>query len=119
MQNELILAPLTRGGNVPFRRLCAEFGANVTMSEMAYARYVCMHVCRTPTNYPSICIAIGSSTALSNFLTLTSFPIHTHIHTYIRTGTCSRAGAPLGRGRRPSADRAPTTHPSLGSRYVL
>lgn len=33
-----ILAPLTRGGNVPFRRLCAAFGAEVTMSEMSFAR---------------------------------------------------------------------------------
>ena len=27
-----------RGGNVPFRRLCASFGAEATMSEMSYAR---------------------------------------------------------------------------------
>ena len=33
-----ILAPLTRGGNVPFRRLCADFGAEATMSEMCFAR---------------------------------------------------------------------------------
>lgn len=38
LQNQLILAPLTRGGNLPFRRLCATFNSNFTMSEMAYAR---------------------------------------------------------------------------------
>lgn len=38
LQNQLILAPLTRGGNLPFRRLCADFNTNFTMSEMAYAR---------------------------------------------------------------------------------
>ena len=35
-----ILAPLTRGGNVPFRRLCTDFGAEVTMSEMSFARFL-------------------------------------------------------------------------------
>lgn len=35
-----ILGPLTKGGNLPFRRLCVDFGAHVTMSEMAYARQV-------------------------------------------------------------------------------
>ena len=38
LQNQLILAPLTRGGNLPFRRLCTDFQSNFTMSEMAYAR---------------------------------------------------------------------------------
>ena len=37
IKGQLILAPLTRGGNVAFRRLCNEFGASYTMSEMAYA----------------------------------------------------------------------------------
>ena len=36
----MILAPLTRGGNLPFRRLCADFGCEVTVGEMVFARYL-------------------------------------------------------------------------------
>ncbi|PNW77131.1 hypothetical protein CHLRE_10g423400v5 [Chlamydomonas reinhardtii] len=38
LEGKLVLAPLTKGGNVPFRRLCLHFGAEVTMSEMAFTK---------------------------------------------------------------------------------
>ena len=37
LRGRLVLAPLTRGGNLAFRRLCAEMGAGITFSEMAHA----------------------------------------------------------------------------------
>ncbi len=39
-RNSVVLAPLTKGGNLPFRRLCVAHGARITTSEMAYARQV-------------------------------------------------------------------------------
>ena len=38
LRGQLILAPLTRGNHLPFRRWCMEMGCNVTMSEMAFAK---------------------------------------------------------------------------------
>lgn len=38
LSNKMILAPLTRGGNLPFRRLCTDFGLETSLSEMIYAR---------------------------------------------------------------------------------
>ena len=38
LQGALILAPMTKGSNLPYRRLCQEFGARITMSEMTLAR---------------------------------------------------------------------------------
>lgn len=34
----LVLAPMTKGSNLPYRRLCVELGARVTISEMTVAR---------------------------------------------------------------------------------
>jgi tRNA-dihydrouridine synthase 3 len=34
----VVLAPMTKGCNLPYRRLCVELGARVTMSEMTLAR---------------------------------------------------------------------------------
>lgn len=38
LRNTLILAPMTKGSNLPYRQLCQELGARVMMSEMAVAR---------------------------------------------------------------------------------
>jgi tRNA-dihydrouridine synthase 3 len=40
LRGKVILAPLTKGGNLPFRRLAVRHGATVTASEMAVARKV-------------------------------------------------------------------------------
>jgi tRNA-dihydrouridine synthase 3 len=39
-RGQVFLAPLTKGGNLPFRRLCVQHGCTVTMGEMAYAYQV-------------------------------------------------------------------------------
>ncbi len=39
-RGRVFLAPLTKGGNLPFRRLCLAHGCEVTMSEMAYGYQV-------------------------------------------------------------------------------
>lgn len=37
LDGKMILAPLTRGGNLPFRRLCADYGCEAAMGEMVFA----------------------------------------------------------------------------------
>ena len=34
----VVMAPMTKGSNLPYRRLCLELGAQVLMSEMVVAR---------------------------------------------------------------------------------
>ena len=38
LANHMLLAPLTKGGNLPFRRLCADFGCEIALGEMVFAR---------------------------------------------------------------------------------
>ncbi|MEK6629438.1 MAG: tRNA-dihydrouridine synthase family protein [Acidobacteriota bacterium] len=38
LQGAVVMAPMTKGSNLPYRRLCAELGARVLMSEMTVAR---------------------------------------------------------------------------------
>ena len=38
LHGTVVLAPMTKGSNLPYRRLCQELGARVTMSEMTVAR---------------------------------------------------------------------------------
>ena len=38
LQGEAIAAPMTKGSNLPYRRLCVELGARVLVSEMVVAR---------------------------------------------------------------------------------
>lgn len=37
LEGAVVMAPMTKGGNLPYRRLCQELGADVTMSEMVVA----------------------------------------------------------------------------------
>jgi len=39
-RGRLVMAPMTRGTDLPFRRLCAEWGARVCVGEMAYAHKI-------------------------------------------------------------------------------
>ena len=38
LDGTVVMAPMTKGSNLPYRRLCVELGARVTMSEMTVAR---------------------------------------------------------------------------------
>ncbi|HYC76467.1 MAG TPA: tRNA-dihydrouridine synthase family protein [Planctomycetota bacterium] len=38
LDGAVVMAPMTKGSNVPYRRLCDELGATITMGEMALAR---------------------------------------------------------------------------------
>jgi tRNA-dihydrouridine synthase 3 len=38
LPNAVVMAPMTKGSNLPYRRLCVELGAEITVSEMTLAR---------------------------------------------------------------------------------
>src|ERR1043165_4015981 len=38
LRGRVLMAPMTKGSNLPYRRLCVELGARVTISEMTVAR---------------------------------------------------------------------------------
>jgi tRNA-dihydrouridine synthase 3 len=38
LQDAVVMAPMTKGSNLPYRQLCVELGARVTVSEMTLAR---------------------------------------------------------------------------------
>src|SRR5512140_3320721 len=38
LPHSVVLGPMTKGSNLPYRRLCVELGARVTVSEMTVAR---------------------------------------------------------------------------------
>jgi tRNA-dihydrouridine synthase 3 len=38
LPNAIVMAPMTKGSNLPYRRLCVELGAVITVSEMTVAR---------------------------------------------------------------------------------
>lgn len=38
LEGAVVMAPMTKGGNLPYRRLCAELGGRVLMGEMTVAR---------------------------------------------------------------------------------
>jgi tRNA-dihydrouridine synthase 3 len=39
-RDSVVMAPMTKGGNLPYRRLCSELGATVTVGEMALAKQI-------------------------------------------------------------------------------
>jgi tRNA-dihydrouridine synthase 3 len=38
LPDAVVMAPMTKGSNLPYRRLCVELGAEITVSEMTLAR---------------------------------------------------------------------------------
>jgi hypothetical protein len=98
LKGQAVLAPLTRGNHLPFRRLCMDFGAQATMSEMIFAREL-LRCGRTLGGFACACCTP---------------PRRVCWHTHARTYACSPASAHGACSPKSDPGSPPTRmHPSL------